>query len=113
MSFLERLKRLVGSGDAPAPPSTAEGDIFDALPPITCMEAVERLQEYLDGELEAVSHEEVTRHFDMCQKCYPHLQLEKRFLEALERSRGEEPCPEHVRAQVLELLAAEAGDPPG
>jgi anti-sigma factor (TIGR02949 family) len=76
---------------------------------ITCREALERVQEYLDGELEHVSHEEVTEHFDRCKRCYPHLRLEERFRDLLHRSQEGEACPEHLKEQVLELLAAEAG----
>ena len=72
------------------------------------MEAAAKLQEYLDGELDGVTHEEVARHFAMCQKCYPHLRLEERFRTLLQRSQENEACPEHVKKQVLDLLAAEA-----
>ena len=113
MSFFERLKRLLGSGESPAQPSGRAEEGSGACKPISCMEAVEKVHEYLDGELDSVPHEEVAQHFSMCQKCYPHLRLEERFREALERSKGEEACPEHVKSQVLELLAAEAGEPPG
>ncbi len=70
--------------------------------------AMERLQEYLDGELNGVSHEEVAHHFSQCQRCYPHLQLEERFKDLLHRSQEAETCPDRVRSQVLELLATEA-----
>ena len=113
MSFFERLKRLLGSSDSPARPSGATEGGSGAGEPISCMEALERLHEYLDGELESASHEEVAQHFSMCQKCYPHLRLEERFREALQRTKDEEACPEHVKSQVLELLAAEAGEPTG
>jgi len=67
-----------------------------------------KVHEYLDGELDGSSHEEVAYHFSICQKCYPHLKLEERFRELLQRSQAGEACPEHLKEQVLELLAAEA-----
>jgi mycothiol system anti-sigma-R factor len=73
------------------------------------MEAMAKVQEYLDGELDGVSHEEVAQHFSMCKRCYPHLRLEESFKDLLRRSTEEEGCPEHVKAQVLELLSQEAG----
>lgn len=97
MGFIDRLKRLVGSGgDHPVPGQ------------ITCMEALERVHEYLDGELDGVSQEEVTQHFAMCQRCYPHLHLEERFREVLQRVEAETEAPQQLKEQVLELLAAEA-----
>ena len=74
------------------------------------MEAMAKVQEYLDGELDGVSHEEVAQHFSMCKRCYPHLKLEEQFPgspPAVQRGPG---CPDHVREQVMELLAAEAGE---
>jgi anti-sigma factor (TIGR02949 family) len=97
MGFLDRLKKLMGSDGEDAAPGQ-----------ITCMEALERVHEYLDGELDGVSHEEVAQHFAMCQRCYPHLQLEERFREVLQRVEAEAEAPQQLKEQVLELLAAEA-----
>jgi mycothiol system anti-sigma-R factor len=76
------------------------------------MEALERIQEYLDGELSQVSHQEVAHHFSVCQRCYPHLRLEEQFRELLSRSHENAHCPEHVRGRVLELLSTEDGGSP-
>lgn len=118
MTFLDRLKRLLGGGtglpggetDSLAGPdgSGASGD----RPPIPCAEALERLQEYLDGELEEVTAADVAHHFRVCKACFPHLRLEERFREALRESQRGEACPEHVRARLLEVLAAETGEGP-
>jgi len=113
MSFLERLKRLLGEAGPPeemtAPDKgSSEQDSGSECKPITCMEALERVHEYLDGELTAVSHEEVARHFSMCQRCYPHLRLEERFKEALQRSQKDEVCPDHLKSRVLELLGTDS-----
>ena len=110
MSFLDRLKQLLGSSGPSPSPSGNSGDGSSACKSITCMEAVAKVQEYLDGELDGVSHEEVAHHFSVCQRCYPHLRLEERFRDLLHRSQEGEGCPDTVKEQVLELLAAEAGD---
>ena len=107
MSFFERLKRLLGGSGNGQTTSSAEGHGSAAVQPITCMEALERVQEYLDGELGSISHEEVAHHFSMCQRCYPHLRLEERFKDLLHRSQKEEACPEGVRTKVMELLASQ------
>ena len=109
MNMLDRLKRLLGGNGAP-PGGGGNGKPSGASKAITCMEAMAKVQEYLDGELDGVSHEEVAQHFAMCKRCYPHLKLEERFRELLQRSSEEGTCPEHVKAQVLELLAAERGE---
>jgi len=109
MSFADRLRRLLGATDGVEHGVTGDGDELPAPAPITCMEALERVQEYLDGELDRVSHEEVAHHFHICKKCYPHLRLEEQFREMLRRSQDEVGCPDRVRARVLALLSAEDG----
>lgn len=103
MSLIRRLKRLL---DGLAGESR-EG-ASSTCPPISCMEAMAKLQEYLDGELEDVSHEQVARHFEICKKCYPHLKLEERFREFLRRhADDEEGAPAHLETKVLALLETE------
>ena len=109
MTLFERLKKLLGGSEAP-PHSNGDGNPSAACKPISCMEAMAKVQEYLDGELDGVSHEEVAHHFSICQKCYPHLRLEERFRELVHRSQEGETCPERLKEQVLELLAAESGE---
>lgn len=111
MSFLERLRRLMQGEEPPVVSEGKEGECPSASTRhITCAQALEKINEYLDGELDDVTHEEVAEHFRVCKRCFPHLRLEERFREALRRSQEGEACPDHVKTQVLELLAAEAGD---
>lgn len=74
---------------------------------ISCKEALTRIYEYLDGELEGASHQQVEEHFRICTRCYPHLRLEERFRarvrEALERA----TVPADLERRVLELLDRE------
>jgi mycothiol system anti-sigma-R factor len=110
MSLYERLRRLLRGGAVSASPPGDEG-ASASCKQITCAEAFKKVHEYLDGELDHVSHEEVAQHFSKCKKCYPHLHLEERFRDLLHRSQEGEVCPDHLRGQVMELLAAEAGEP--
>jgi len=111
MSLADRLRRLLGT--MAATDRDADGDGRESQVPeiITCREALERVQEYLDGELDRISHEEVAHHFAICKKCYPHLRLEEQFREMLRRSHEEAGCPGHVRTRILELLSVEDGNP--
>ena len=85
----------------------------DGRPMIPCEEVLEKLYEYLDGELELVESEEMARHFEMCANCYPALAFEKSFLEALERTQRGTATPEPLRAKVLEALRKEGFTPSG
>jgi anti-sigma factor (TIGR02949 family) len=116
MSFLERLKRLLGGepgrpGGEEDPSADRDGNgACGGRPPISCAEALERLQEFLDGELEDVAAAEVAHHFRVCKACFPHLRLEERFRQALRESQKGEVCPERVRARLMDLLTAETGE---
>jgi anti-sigma factor (TIGR02949 family) len=106
MSFINRIRKLLaGGGNGGPEPGPDDG--HGTCGAITCMEALAKVHEYLDGELDGVTHEEVARHFEVCRKCYPHLKLEERFREVMRRVEARERAPAHLREQVLELLATE------
>jgi anti-sigma factor (TIGR02949 family) len=97
MSFIERLSALFSG-----PSGNGGGDDSGE---ITCHEALNVVHDFLDGELDGVSEQEVRAHFEVCEVCYPHLHLEELFKEALQKvARGEQAPPE-LRAKVVELLA--------
>lgn len=77
---------------------------------IDCLEALEKLYEYLDGELEAPSCDEVRAHMDICQHCYPALAIEESFRDAVKRCRKGEAAPDHLRDQILRIIEREAAD---
>ena len=63
---------------------------------IRCEEAMERVYEYLDGELDADWTERVRYHVEICRKCYPYFNFERIFLDHV-RSR-------HIPAERSERL---------
>ena len=115
MSFFESLKRLFGgaAGDGRSGSTDASGSsgLYDdtAVAMIPCDEACARLFEFLDGELEAGSEEEVRRHLEVCKACYPRVQFEKHFLEALRRSQNGGRVTAGLKERVLQALAEDEG----
>ena len=115
MAFFDSLKRLLGGtgrnggsgGAASSGSSGSSGETAVAM--IPCDEASARLFEYLDGELEGVSEEEVRRHLEVCEACYPRVQFEKHFTEALRRSQNGGRVSETLRERVLQSLAQDEG----
>lgn len=76
---------------------------------IPCREALALVYEYLDGELEDVSAEHVRVHFEVCQRCYPHLKLEESFRGALHRAaEGAGSAPPGLRERILGVLETES-----
>lgn len=76
--------------------------------PISCQEALKRLYEYLDGELTPDTADEVQRHIEVCDACYPDVQFTTEFRDALHRAaHGQPPVPDSLRKKVGQLLEAE------
>jgi len=71
---------------------------------VTCHEAVEKVVEWLDGELDAEEERRIGSHLEVCARCYPAVRFERAFREALERSAGVDSCPESVRERVVQAL---------
>lgn len=99
MTLFDSFKRLFGGGRDGGP--DRNGDSEGA----TCHDALRLVQEFLDGELDGVSHREVEAHFEMCKRCYPHLRLERRFRAAVQRACADETAPPELRARVLDLVS--------
>ncbi len=115
MSFFESLRRFFGGTRQDGRPGGADSSGSNGSPGetgvamIPCEEASARLFEYLDGELEGVSDEEVRRHLEVCEACYPRVQFERHFLEALRRSQNGGRVSESLRKRVLQSLAEDDG----
>ncbi len=105
MSFIGSLKRILGLR---TPDSGQGGSPAAGSPPmIECHEALEKLFEFLDRELEPGEHEQVAKHFEVCARCYPHLVFEQSFRDALNRAREGEATPPEARGKVMEALRKE------
>lgn len=76
---------------------------------IGCQEALQRLYEYLDGELNPENADEVRRHIELCEACYPEVKFTTGFRDAVRRAaRGQPVCPDSLREKVARLLEEEA-----
>jgi len=73
-------------------------------PVATCSEAVEKVVEWLDGELDADEEKRIGGHLETCARCYPAVRFQRAFREALERAAAVDPCPESVREEVMQAL---------
>jgi anti-sigma factor (TIGR02949 family) len=71
---------------------------------IDCLAALDRLYEYIDGELTPVRAEEVRLHLEKCAPCLRVSQFEKAYLRFLEARARAKEAPEGLRKRVLEQL---------
>jgi anti-sigma factor (TIGR02949 family) len=77
---------------------------------VDCAKALTNLDDYLKRELTPELMVEVRAHLERCRECFEHARFEENFLVMLETRAGRETCPEKLRARILALLRAEAGD---
>lgn len=85
------------------------GSMKGGKPMMSCEEALERLFEYLDGELDTSDTARIEEHLEICKACYPRAQFERSFLEALERVKKTDAAPERVQARVMVVLEQNSG----
>jgi mycothiol system anti-sigma-R factor len=80
--------------------------------PISCQEALERLYEYLDGELSAGFSEDLRHHIEVCEACYPEVRFTTEFRDALHRAaRGQPVCPESLRKKIGAMIREAESEP--
>jgi anti-sigma factor (TIGR02949 family) len=101
MSMLRGGSRNGGAGSNGGPGADCPGE-SDMIP---CEEALKVVQEYLDGELDESLGQSVRKHFDICGRCYPHLDFEKAYRDAVCRAVQGETAPSALKAKVAALIA--------
>lgn len=72
---------------------------------IECEDALRRLQEFLDGELEGMTAREVEAHFETCTRCYPRLRFERSFRDAVVRAATRTAAPARLRERLLQAIS--------
>lgn len=76
-----------------------------------CPEVVDRLWEYLDGELAAKEADAVGQHLAGCAGCLPRYQCDRAFLALVVRSlRAAGPAPARLHVAVRARLADPVAD---
>jgi anti-sigma factor (TIGR02949 family) len=71
--------------------------------PIDCEEALRRLFEYLDAELNGEPQREIEQHLERCRSCFSRAEFEKR-LKTHTAELGREPVPSELEVRVREVL---------
>ncbi len=79
---------------------------------ISCQDALRSIYEYLDGELTPDSAEAVHHHFEICERCYPHLKFTSSFRDAVHRAAtSQEEAPPELRRKISSILREEGIEP--
>jgi len=72
---------------------------------IGCLEAIEWLYAWIDGELDQASIGQLEKHIEHCQSCFSRREMEQALTERIRESRGEMASPE-LRQRLDKLLDA-------
>jgi len=71
---------------------------------IGCLEAIESLYAYLDGEIhEPVRLRDIERHLGHCRSCFSRMELERTLTEHARKSAGSK-APEALQERLNDLL---------
>ena len=75
---------------------------------MNCKAALDLLFDFLDGELEGVTNDEVAEHLAKCRNCYPYFNFQRLFLDRLAASTDASPVSPELARRIRELLDDEA-----
>ena len=70
---------------------------------LDCEEAVAKLLEYLDGELDETGRRGMESHLETCRECFNRAEFERRLRERVAQT-ASVPAPESFRRRVRDLI---------
>lgn len=82
------------------------------LSSMPCAEVLERIYEFLDGELTVEVDERIREHLAVCRKCFPHFRHEEVFLRFIERRATILKAPPALRRRIMQMLVDEEASRP-
>ena len=72
---------------------------------MNCQECLDQMWQYIDGELDLASSDELQRHLAQCRECFSQAELERRLKEMMRRACGGEQAPAHLRERLTKILS--------
>ena len=70
-----------------------------------CRHTLEQAYLFLDGEvLSSEERLQIQVHLEECQPCFERYGLDREVTVIIQRLRGAEPCPGHLRTKVQNLI---------
>jgi mycothiol system anti-sigma-R factor len=76
-----------------------------------CVEALQQLYLYIDGELTEELRVTIRRHLDDCPPCYEFYDFEAELRQVIS-VRCRDQVPESLRQRIAEALGSEPAEPP-
>ncbi|KKQ07359.1 MAG: hypothetical protein US19_C0048G0006 [Candidatus Daviesbacteria bacterium GW2011_GWB1_36_5] len=82
-----------------------KGERIQTLKVISCIEAVTRMFEVLQGQLNIKQKAELDTHIEECKHCCDRFEFEKLFKEKLSEINKEQKAPKNLSKKVEKLLS--------
>lgn len=83
----------------------------DAPETMGCEEALRRLADYLDHELEPTDARQVEKHLKRCRSCFSRAEFERKLKERIRRDLGVQAVPHEFEERIRGLLRDLPGAP--
>lgn len=71
---------------------------------MNCTGSLEKLYQYLDGDLDKAPKGDIEKHLKRCLECWDRFEFEKRLIERFKASCCKEVCPDTLRRRIQSLL---------
>ena len=78
--------------------------IMEAMGMIPCEHVLDRLWDFLDGELPPEDEEAVKKHLDICKRCYPQYNFQRAYFEYTRRIQDRDHAPPALRRRLFEKI---------
>lgn len=71
--------------------------------PLECKDVVKKIFEYIDGELDEHTHDDIEHHLEHCRSCFSRAEFEAE-LKSRVKNAGEEKAPEKLNKRLNNLI---------
>jgi mycothiol system anti-sigma-R factor len=71
---------------------------------MTCEEAVRKLYEYLDHELDTTTAQQLDKHLEICKSCCDHFEFERKVKKLIKDSCFDEKAPQFLKDKIRDTL---------
>jgi anti-sigma factor (TIGR02949 family) len=70
---------------------------------VSCQEVLKRILEFIDGELEEISKDQIEQHLQDCRHCFDRLEFERLLKSRINRLKDDE-VSEQLRKRIGHLI---------
>ena len=71
---------------------------------MNCKESLEKLYEFIDGDLAKAPAGELEKHLDRCRHCWDRFEFEKQLMKRIKSCCCKDLCPDSLRQRIQSLL---------